>query len=746
MADLVARIWGDPLVDDERAREIRRLIQGTPAQRLTLELCWSAVHGCEAGRPVQVGDGDGGKIQFYSQLSADELSIVLQRLAGPVPASSPLLVFADGDGLFQASLEFPSAVAVIDARGCGPEELVALLQSSLARASERAPEFALPQELGLACLQVPDWGAADRGILHYSAKGEEAGSELLLRCLSRGKETNPLRFVLSAAEPERREHWRRRLAELLPQQSWELLEGEPRPEHFQGCRALVQPDRGFAGWQAWVMAMAAGRVLIAARHADTARLLRAPGICIPLGGRMTAGGFIPRAEALEHALEKVLDEDCSQQALAQRARHWFRTELCPQFLRSTAAEPRLDRKPLLVLEAPIFERSSSSILTLETANALRRSGRVDLRLVPGLPFKADLGSLRASYPGLVSCLARNPGRADLWLRSGWPVAAHRPNASCFALRLDWEYGAIPSELTPVVTAEADRVIVHSRAVQRALLAAGSEPERILRIPHGVDGEVFHEGRSAMSAITAFKGNKLAVLFVGELIWRKGFDIWLKLLLTAQARGIALCGVVKAPGGGSKYASYQMRELLDRCTKGATGLEIMTIDENLESVEMAGLYRACDLLLHPYRGEGFCLPVLEASACGLPVLATSGGSTDDFSDASMGIPSARRFVDLAGAYEGRPFVLEPDPAKSVELFVDRLERMAIYRAEAEAAAQAQRQRHSWDRAAASLEELAFQAMGRTLAPAGHGCEIPMTTSSQGQVQDLPKDPMPRLLKS
>src|SRR6185436_13260064 len=42
-----------------------------------------------------------------------------------------------------------------------------------------------------------------------------------------------------------------------------------------------------------------------------------------------------------------------------------------------------------------------------------------------------------------------------------------------------------------------------------------------------------------------------------------------------------------------------------------------------------LFTACQCLVHPYRGEGFALPVLEAMACGLPVIVTAGGATDDF---------------------------------------------------------------------------------------------------------------------
>ena len=56
---------------------------------------------------------------------------------------------------------------------------------------------------------------------------------------------------------------------------------------------------------------------------------------------------------------------------------------------------------------------------------------------------------------------------------------------------------------------------------------------------------------------------------------------------------------------------------------------MHLDADLADAEMAALYRACDVLVHPYRGEGFAMPVLEAMASGLPVIHTAGGPTDEF---------------------------------------------------------------------------------------------------------------------
>jgi glycosyltransferase involved in cell wall biosynthesis len=46
-------------------------------------------------------------------------------------------------------------------------------------------------------------------------------------------------------------------------------------------------------------------------------------------------------------------------------------------------------------------------------------------------------------------------------------------------------------------------------------------------------------------------------------------------------------------------------------------------------EMAMFYQAADAYVSPYRAEGFNLPVLEAAACGLPIICTAGGATDDF---------------------------------------------------------------------------------------------------------------------
>ena len=57
--------------------------------------------------------------------------------------------------------------------------------------------------------------------------------------------------------------------------------------------------------------------------------------------------------------------------------------------------------------------------------------------------------------------------------------------------------------------------------------------------------------------------------------------------------------------------------------------LVFIDDLFSYDEMCRLYNASDCYVSPYIAEGFNMPVLEAMACGLPVIVSKGGPTDDF---------------------------------------------------------------------------------------------------------------------
>jgi glycosyltransferase involved in cell wall biosynthesis len=132
---------------------------------------------------------------------------------------------------------------------------------------------------------------------------------------------------------------------------------------------------------------------------------------------------------------------------------------------------------------------------------------------------------------------------------------------------------------------------------------------------------------------------------------------------------------------------------------------------LSPQELPGLYTASDCLVHPYRGEGFGLPVLEAMACGVPVITTAGGATDDFCspDEVFLIPSEHREfnpkdIKLAG---GAGWVLEPDLNELKALMREAFENRAWARERALRVSEHVRAGYGWKVIAEKVSDRIYQ---------------------------------------
>ncbi len=262
-----------------------------------------------------------------------------------------------------------------------------------------------------------------------------------------------------------------------------------------------------------------------------------------------------------------------------------------------------------------------------------------------------------------------PLPAQVEVRHQFPPDLRPAASGRLAVIQPWEFGAAPVEWVEGINANVDELWVPSAHVRDVYVASGVEAGRVAVVPNGVDLEMFSPDGPRMELDAA----GLRLLFVGGLIDRKGPDVLISAFLDVFAGRDDVTLVVKDFGADGIYPMSDRSRLRDYAESGQSP-RIVYLHRDMSTAEVASLYRACDVLVHPYRGEGFAMPVLEAMACGLPVMVTAGGPTDEFcpDDACWRIPAERREYDedRAGKWvtAGRPWMLEPDPGQLRELLV------------------------------------------------------------------------------
>ncbi len=170
-------------------------------------------------------------------------------------------------------------------------------------------------------------------------------------------------------------------------------------------------------------------------------------------------------------------------------------------------------------------------------------------------------------------------------------------------------------LVPRALRRAARIICPSQYTADEVRALfGIPPERLRVIPHGVEG-VFAQPPAVHTLEAARSRYALParyVLFVGTLQPRKNLEMALRAV--AAVRRDAPVELVVA--GGRGWGHEATLRLIPALDLG----EAVRLLGYVPVHHLPALYAQAEALLFPSRYEGFGLPVLEAMACGIPVLA------------------------------------------------------------------------------------------------------------------------------
>jgi glycosyltransferase involved in cell wall biosynthesis len=296
----------------------------------------------------------------------------------------------------------------------------------------------------------------------------------------------------------------------------------------------------------------------------------------------------------------------------------------------------------------------------------------------------------------------------------WPPSFDAPTSGPFVLYQPWEFGRVPAKWVESIRQSVDEVWAPSEYVRSAYIDSGVAPDLVHVVPNGVDLDRFTPLGPA-STLATTKG--IIFLFVGGTIHRKGIDILLRAYRAAFTAEDDVCLVIKGFGAQGFYRGQTAESLIAEHQADPAAPELLFLDQEIPFTELPAVYRAADVLVQPYRAEGFCLPALEALACGVPVIVTDGGPTDDFTSEACAwrIPAqpvplpAQALAGDGLTLAGDGYTLEPD--------VDAL--TAILREAADPAARRQRAAHarrhaepfSWAAAAARAAERVTALDGR-----------------------------------
>ncbi|GMH47543.1 hypothetical protein TL16_g00086 [Triparma laevis f. inornata] len=234
------------------------------------------------------------------------------------------------------------------------------------------------------------------------------------------------------------------------------------------------------------------------------------------------------------------------------------------------------------------------------------------------------------------------------IRQSWPPELAPPSLqNCYtgcrvAQYLPWEFGSLPREWMSALVKNNDEVWGPSEANTRVFVNSGIPPSKVRTVPCGVDCRELNlvASKSPASALNDGVEDDVVFIFSGGLIPRKGVDIlleeWNSLFCAIDKPSSLRVKLILHTSYELGYGNQEVKEMEEMVRK-CNNIEWKR-KEWLEREEYIDLLRGADVYVAPFRSEGFGVPVVEAMALGLRVIASTGGtSADDYLNDQNGYP-------------------------------------------------------------------------------------------------------------
>ena len=161
---------------------------------------------------------------------------------------------------------------------------------------------------------------------------------------------------------------------------------------------------------------------------------------------------------------------------------------------------------------------------------------------------------------------------------------------------------------------AQAIIVSSKLEYEDALEFGIAKEKIHVLPMGIDVEKIKQEQDV--------SNQLQILFVGRIARVRRVE----LLIQAVSQ-LSIPFHLTIAGGEEKTSSVTRAGYLDELKKFTKQLNLerkVSFIGKKNPVELKAIYQSADIFVYPSLYENFGQPLIEAAACGLPLISTPVG--------------------------------------------------------------------------------------------------------------------------
>lgn len=340
---------------------------------------------------------------------------------------------------------------------------------------------------------------------------------------------------------------------------------------------------------------------------------------------------------------------------------------------AAAAVPRQEVRHGITVHHPRY-LAPAGLGMFSNPFTLYRAARAALARLFASGLSVDLIDAHYLYPD---------GVAAVWLGQhfGKPVVLTARGSDTSQL----PHYRVPGRLIRQAIAQADALIAVSAALKEGLVALGAPPDKITVLRNGVDLSLFRPARDRTSLRATLGLDRPTLLSIGHLIERKRVALTIRALALLPDHRLLIIG--EGPEGPALQALAAELGVAGR----------ISFLGGIAHTELPRYYTAADVMVLASSREGWANVLLEAMACGTPVVATAAWGSRE----AVAAPEAGIVVDAA-------------TPEAIAAAVRRLEAQPPPRA----ATVAYAARFSWDETTAGQVGLFRRVLAGHSRPAAH----------------------------